>query len=87
MIANELRARGIRERPSQNAEIALYGVYEISKILTKPERLEVTLTQVLRLLSSFLDMRHGLIALLDDALDGIKQFAPDNGLERGVFEG
>jgi Nif-specific regulatory protein len=46
---------------------ALYGIYEISKILTKPARLEATLSGVIALLSSFLDMRHGLIALLDDA--------------------
>ena len=42
-------------------------MYEISKLLTTPARLEVTLANVLRLLSSFLDMRHGLIALLDAA--------------------
>ena len=46
---------------------ALYGIYEISKILTKPAQLEATLSGVIALLSSFLDMRHGLIALLDEA--------------------
>ncbi|MDR3516831.1 MAG: nif-specific transcriptional activator NifA [Azospirillaceae bacterium] len=48
---------------------ALYGVYEISKVLTTPERLETTLSTVMALLASFLDMRHGLIALLDDQGD------------------
>lgn len=47
-------------------EIALSGIYEISKILAKPARLETTLSNVLNLLSSFLDMRHGAIMLLDD---------------------
>lgn len=47
------------------AEIALGGIYEISKLLASPNRLEPTLSGVLALLSSFLDMRHGLIALLD----------------------
>ena len=47
------------------AEMALGGVYEISKLLASPNRLEPTLSGVLALLSSFLDMRHGLIALLD----------------------
>ena len=47
------------------AEVALGGVYEISKLLASPNRLEPTLSGVLALLSSFLDMRHGLIALLD----------------------
>jgi Nif-specific regulatory protein len=67
MSATDLGVGSARERPGRSAEIALYGVYEISKFLTTPARLEVTLTQVLRLLSSFLDMRDGLIALLDAA--------------------
>ncbi len=46
--------------------MALYGVYEISKLLSEPGRLEVTLAKVVSLLSNFLDMRHGLIALLGD---------------------
>ncbi len=50
---------------SNRAEIALHGVYEISKILAIPARLETTLSNVLKLLSSFLEMRHGTIALLD----------------------
>jgi Nif-specific regulatory protein len=47
------------------SESALVGIYEISKLLASPSRLERTLAGVLALLSSFLDMRHGLIALLD----------------------
>lgn len=50
---------------SSRAEIALHGVYEISKVLASPARLETTLSNVLSLLSSFLDMHHGLIALLN----------------------
>ena len=46
------------------AEMSLGGIYEISKLLASPNRLEPTLSGVLALLSSFLDMRHGLIALL-----------------------
>jgi Nif-specific regulatory protein len=49
----------------RRSDISLVGVYEISKLLTAPARLEATLGGVLELLSSFLDMRHGLIALLD----------------------
>jgi len=49
---------------TRRTDVALYGVYEISKLLTSPTRLEVTLAKVMHLLSSFLDMRHGLIALL-----------------------
>ncbi len=50
----------------RRSDVALFGVYEISKILNIPARLESTLSGVLQLLSSFLDMRHGLIALLDE---------------------
>ncbi len=48
-------------------DTALVGIYEISKLLASPNRLETTLAGVLALLSSFLDMRHGLVALLDAA--------------------
>ena len=48
------------------AEVALHGMYEISKVLAIPARLETTLSNVLTLLSSFLEMSHGLIALLDE---------------------
>jgi len=55
-----------RAESPRGSEIALYGVYEISKLLTAPAQLEVTLAGVLHLLSSFLDMRNGLIALLGE---------------------
>jgi Nif-specific regulatory protein len=51
---------------SRWSEVALSGIYEISKILTRPARVEQTLSSVITLLASFLDMRHGLIALLSE---------------------
>jgi len=45
---------------------ALMGIYEISKVLTRPARLETALSGVVNLLHSFLDMSGGLIALLDE---------------------
>ncbi len=65
---NFVAASSSRSRGSVHtrADIALRGVYEISKILTVPGKLESTLANVLTLLSSFLDMRHGIVALLDD---------------------
>jgi Nif-specific regulatory protein len=42
------------------------GIYEISKLLTRPARLEMALSGVINLLASFLDMNNGLIALLDE---------------------
>lgn len=52
--------------PKQLSEIALTGIYEVSKILARPARLEITLSSVLNVLSSFLDMQHGTVVLLDD---------------------
>ncbi len=60
---------GALKEPSPSArmgEIALSGVYEISKILARPARLEIMLSNVLNLLSSYLDMQHGTIMLIDD---------------------
>ena len=53
-------------RSSSRAHSALIGIYEISKILTRPARIEIALSDVINLLSSFLDMSNGLIALLDE---------------------
>lgn len=51
---------------SSRANSALMGIYEISKLLTRPARLEMALSGVINLLASFLDMNNGLIALLDE---------------------
>jgi Nif-specific regulatory protein len=56
---------GLREF-STRAEISLHGVYELSKILAVPARLEITLANVIALLSSFLDMYHGTIVVLGE---------------------
>lgn len=48
-----------------SAELAVFGIYEISKILNTPARLEVTLANVANILTSFLQMRHGMIVVLD----------------------
>ena len=55
--------QGTQRAPS--AETALFGIYEISKILTAPARLEHALTNVVSVLSSFLEMRLGMIVVLD----------------------
>ena len=59
------------------AEMALGGIYEISKLLASPNRLEPTLSGVLALLSSFLDLRRGLIALLSP--DGMPELVVGSG--------
>jgi Nif-specific regulatory protein len=52
-----------------SADTALLGVYEISKILTAPARLEQALANVVSVLSSFLDMKLGMITILDQKGD------------------
>ncbi|WP_082905717.1 MULTISPECIES: nif-specific transcriptional activator NifA [Bradyrhizobium] len=47
-------------------ETALRGLVEITQILASASRLEVTLANVVDLLQSFLQMRHGVISLLAD---------------------
>jgi Nif-specific regulatory protein len=53
--------------PARSADVQLHGVYQISKLLASPDRLEVMLARVVQLLASFLDMRHGLIALITES--------------------
>ena len=55
-----------KKSQSSHVEMALFGIYEIAKVLTTPLHLETALDSVLRLLSSFLDMSDGLIVLLDE---------------------
>ncbi len=52
--------------PAGRAESALRGLYEISRLLAAPGRLDAVLEQALKALASFFDMRRGLIALLDE---------------------
>ena len=70
--------------PVQLSEIALTGVYEISKILTAPNRLEATLSSVVNVLSSFMQMRHGVISLLAD--DGVPDIIVGLGWSEGADE-
>jgi Nif-specific regulatory protein len=48
------------------AALALVGIYEISKILTATTSLESSLRAVLNLMSSYLEMRRGVVAIVDD---------------------
>ncbi len=66
------------------SDVALTGIYEISKILTAPNRLETTLSTVVNLLSSFMQMRHGVISLLED--DGIPDITVGAGWNEGTDE-
>ncbi len=68
--------------PIHLSEIALTGIYEISKILNAANRLETTLSNVLNVLSSFLQMRHGVISLLAD--DDIPEITVGIGWNEGA---
>lgn len=54
-----------RIKSMPQADIALRGLYEISKALAAPSELEITLANVVNILPSFLQMRHGAIVVLD----------------------
>lgn len=47
------------------ADILLRGIYKISKVLTAPSQLEITLANVVNILPSFLQVRRGAIVVLD----------------------
>jgi Nif-specific regulatory protein len=63
-LTESVAAKGPRAS-APSSDTALLGVYEISKILTAPARLEQTLANVVSVLSSFLDMKLGMITILD----------------------
>ncbi|WP_257170682.1 nif-specific transcriptional activator NifA [Bradyrhizobium sp. SRS-191] len=86
MVQTETRqveAQDIRSNaaPIPLSEIALTGIFEISKILAAPTRLEITLANVVNLLQSFMQMRHGVVSLLAD--DGIPDLAVGAGWSEG----
>jgi len=58
-----------KQWPANNhmSDIALFGIYEISKLLNEPARLESVLASVANVLSSFLQMRLSMIVILDKA--------------------
>jgi Nif-specific regulatory protein len=68
--------------PIPLSEIALTGIFEISKILTAPARLEITLANVVNLLQSFMQMRHGTVSLLAD--DGVPDITVGAGWNEGT---
>ncbi|MBH5372217.1 nif-specific transcriptional activator NifA [Bradyrhizobium glycinis] len=65
-------------------ESALTGIFEISKILTAPHPLEATLANVVGVLQSFVQMRHGIVSLFGD--DGMPDITVGAGLSEGSDE-
>ncbi|WP_201449813.1 nif-specific transcriptional activator NifA [Bradyrhizobium sp. Ai1a-2] len=85
-----LHIASVRERPNSKSdtdhevtivpshENALTGIFEVSKVLTAPCRLEVALANVVDLLQSFVQVRHAIISLFDD--DGVPDITVGAGL-------
>jgi Nif-specific regulatory protein len=67
------------------SDIALTGLYEVSKILNTPNRLETTLSSVVNLLPSFVHMRHAVISLR--AAEGIPDISVGAGWNEGSDAG
>jgi Nif-specific regulatory protein len=65
---SSLAKPGLEPMPSLScrADVALRGIYEISKVLSVPGRLDETLSQVLDLLTSFVALRRAAIAIIDE---------------------
>lgn len=62
---------------TSRATLSLSGIYEISKVLAAPSRLELTLANVVNILSSFLKMRRGAMIVLN--ADGIPEITATAG--------
>ncbi|WP_075218056.1 nif-specific transcriptional activator NifA [Mongoliimonas terrestris] len=58
-------------------DMALSGIYEISKILTSARSLESCLANIVAILSSFMQMRRGMILMLD--AEGTPEMAATSG--------
>ncbi len=72
------------ERP--RAALSLISLYEISKILSASLNLEATLRAVVNILSSYMDMRRGVVAIVGD--DGALNVVAASGLSpKAVSEG
>ncbi|MFT0877930.1 nif-specific transcriptional activator NifA [Rhodopseudomonas sp. G2_2311] len=81
LVENEYPSPSMTHPPIPLSDIALTGIFEISKILTSPARLEITLANVVNLLQSFLQMRNGVVSLLAD--DGIPDITVGVGWNEG----
>lgn len=71
-LTGALTGAGESARPDMpvmraTAEMALFGIYEISKIINTPARLEAMLPNVANILTSFLYMRRSMIVIIDGA--------------------
>ncbi|CDX57540.1 Nif-specific regulatory protein [Mesorhizobium plurifarium] len=77
--ADEAGLRNARTpvKAMHGANLPLRGIYEISEILTAPTRLEITLGNVVNILSSFVQMRHG--AMVVQGADGELEIAATAG--------
>src|SRR5690349_21658940 len=65
VLMQDNAAISANDRPSYRTDLALLGIYEISKLLCGPGSLQDVLSGTMYVLHSFLDMGNGVIALID----------------------
>ena len=66
VLMHDTAAIAANDRLPYRADVALLGIYEISKLLCGPGSLQDVLAGTMYVLHSFLDMGNGVIALIDD---------------------
>ncbi len=66
VLMHDTAAFASNDRLPYRADIALLGIYEISKLLCGPGSLQEILSGTMYVLHSFLDMGNGVIALIDE---------------------
>lgn len=74
----------ITRRRSDSASLSLVTIYEISKILSTTVNLESSLRAVLNLMSSYMEMRRGVVAITGD--DGALSVVAAAGLSPAAIE-
>jgi Nif-specific regulatory protein len=66
VLMHDTAAIAANDRLPYRSDVALLGIYEISKLLCGPGSLQDVLAGTMYVLHSFLDMGNGVIALIDD---------------------
>ena len=87
VLMQDTAAISANERSSARADLALLGIYEISKLLCGPGSLQDVLSGTMYVLHSFLDMGNGVIALIDSdgEVEDVFSASHSNAMARQYF--
>ena len=80
VLMQDTAAFASHDRLPYRADVALLGIYEISKLLCGPGSLQEVLSGTMYVLHSFLDMGNGVIALIDENGDPEEIFSASHSL-------